>query len=191
MPPRKLQRIVIVGRPNVGKSTLFNRLAGKRRALTHDLPGMTRDRLSDVVELDDGRRYELTDTGGLEYGDSPMSAYAGEIRAQAKRALGRADLILFVVDGAAGILTEERDIADDLRRDAARTLLLVNKVDRNAAEVSVSRFCGLGFQNVVPISAEQGAGIQDIIDAIGEILRQESIAEEESDENAPVRVAII
>src|SRR6266576_3602005 len=77
----RMKRVVIVGRPNVGKSTLFNRLAGKRRALTHDLPGMTRDRLSDVVELDDGRRYELTDTGGMEYGESPMSAYAPEIKA--------------------------------------------------------------------------------------------------------------
>jgi GTP-binding protein len=186
-----LKRVVIVGRPNVGKSTLFNRLAGKRRALTHDLPGMTRDRLSDVVELDDGRRYELTDTGGLEYGDSPMSAYAGEIRAQAKRALQSADLILFVVDGAAGILTEDRDIAEDLRRDAARTLLLVNKVDRKDAEESVSEFYELGFENVMPVSAEHGAGIDDIVDAIGEILPQESIAEEESDENAPVRLAII
>jgi GTP-binding protein len=186
-----LKRVVIVGRPNVGKSTLFNRLAGRRRALTHDMPGMTRDRLSDVVELDDGRRYELTDTGGLEYGDSPMSAYAGEIRAQAKRALQSADLILFLVDGAAGILTEDRDIAQDLRSDAARTLLLVNKVDRKDAEESVSEFYELGFQNVMPISAEHGAGIDDVIDAIGEILPQESIAEEESDENAPVRLAII
>ncbi|MGZ4780024.1 MAG: GTPase, partial [Thermoanaerobaculia bacterium] len=84
--PKPLKRVVIAGRPNVGKSTLFNRLAGKRRALTHDLPGMTRDRLSEVVALDDGRRYELTDTGGLEYGDSPMSAYATEIREQARKA---------------------------------------------------------------------------------------------------------
>src|ERR1051325_1952465 len=111
--PGTYKNVVIVGRPNVGKSTLFNRLAGKRRALTHDLPGMTRDRLSEIVTLDDGRRFELTDTGGLEYGDSPMSAYAGEIRAQARRALEGADLILFVVDGAAGILAEDRDIEED------------------------------------------------------------------------------
>src|ERR1043166_2937275 len=128
MPGSKLKRVVIAGRPNVGKSTLFNRIAGKRRALIHDLPGMTRDRLSEVVTLDDGRSFELTDTGGLEYGDSPMSAFAGEIRAQANRALADADLVLFVVDGAVGVLTEDRDIAQELRSAAARTLLLVNKV---------------------------------------------------------------
>src|SRR3954454_16685641 len=100
-----LRKIVIVGRPNVGKSTLFNRVAGKRRALTHDLPGMTRDRLTDVVELDDGRRFELTDTGGLEYGDTPMSAYADDIKAQARRAVEEADLILFVVDGSSGVVS--------------------------------------------------------------------------------------
>src|SRR5438105_1940570 len=119
-----LKRIVIVGRPNVGKSTLFNRLAGKRRALIHDMPGMTRDRLTEVVSLDDGRRYELTDTGGLEYGDSPMSAYANEIRAQARRALHEADFIIFVVDGAAGVLPEDRDIANDLRPEAAKTVVV-------------------------------------------------------------------
>jgi GTPase len=186
-----LKRIVIVGRPNVGKSTLFNRLAGRRRALIHDLPGMTRDRLSEVVELDDGRRYELTDTGGLEYGDSPMSAYAGEIKAQATRALQSADLILFVVDGAAGIVSEDRDIAEQLRRDAARTLLLVNKVDRKDAEENVSEFYELGFENVMPISAEHGKGSDDVIDAISEIVPPESVAEEESADDAPVRLAII
>src|ERR1041384_2688817 len=113
MPGSKLKRVVIAGRPNVGKSTLFNRIAGKRRALIHDLPGMTRDRLSDVIPLDDGRRFELTDTGGLEYGDSPMSAFANEIRAQAKQALDDAAFILFVVDGTAGVMGEDRDIADE------------------------------------------------------------------------------
>src|SRR3954453_15895704 len=110
-----LKKVVIVGRPNVGKSTLFNRLAGKRRALTHDLPGMTRDRLSEIVSLDDGRRFNLTDTGGLGDGDPPMSAHAGEIKAQAQRALADADLVLFVVDGSSGLLAEDRDIAQDLR----------------------------------------------------------------------------
>src|SRR5205823_8078258 len=150
------KRVVIVGRPNVGKSTLFNRLAGRRRALIHDLPGMTRDRLSEVVSLDDGRRYELTDTGGLEYGDSPMSAYADEIRSQARRALSEADFIIFLVDGAAGLLAEDRDIAQDLRADAARTLLAVNKVDRKDAQESVPDFWELGFERVLPISAEHG-----------------------------------
>src|SRR6266550_7040773 len=126
MPGTSLKKVVIVGRPNVGKSTLFNRIAGKRRALTHDLPGMTRDRLSDVITLDDGRRFELVDTGGLEYGDSPMSAYADEIKAQAGRALEEADLILFVVDGSAGVLSEDRDIAQQLRPSASRTILIVN-----------------------------------------------------------------
>ncbi|HEY6136283.1 MAG TPA: ribosome biogenesis GTPase Der [Thermoanaerobaculia bacterium] len=185
-----LKRVVIVGRPNVGKSTLFNRLAGKRKALIHDLPGMTRDRLSDVAALDDDRRYELTDTGGLEYGDSPMSAFAGEIRAQAKRALQNADLILFVVDGAAGVMAEDRDIAQELRPDAARTLLVVNKVDRKDAEESVPEFYELGFERVIAISAEHGAGVDDVVDAIGEIVPAESI-EEETSEHAPVRLAII
>src|SRR5207248_5073793 len=159
-----LRKIVIVGRPNVGKSTLFNRLAGKRRALTHDMPGMTRDRLSEVITLDDGRRYELTDTGGLEYGDSPMSACAGEIRDQARRALETADFILFVVDGAAGVLTEDRDIAQELRPAAGRTLLLVNKVDRRDAEENVTEVYELGFERMVPLWAEQCEGIDELCD---------------------------
>src|SRR5260370_25847763 len=185
------KKVVIVGRPNVGKSTLFNRLAGKRRALTHDMPGMTRDRLSDVITLDDGRRYELTDTGGLEYGDSPMSAFAGEIRDQARRALDTADFILFVVDGAAGILTEDRDIAQELRGAAGRTLLLVNKVDRRDAEENVTEFYELGFERMLPLSAEHGEGIDELFDIIGEIVPAESIEETGEDDYGPIRIAII
>ncbi len=191
MANRTLKKVVIVGRPNVGKSTLFNRLAGKRRALIHDLPGMTRDRLTEVVSLDDGRRYELTDTGGLEYGESPMSAFAGEIREQAQRALREADFILFVVDGAAGPLAEDRDIAQELRPEAAKTVLVVNKTDRKDAEEAVPEFWELGFERVLPMSAEHGDGTDDVLDAIGEIVPAESAEEEEEDENAPVRVAII
>jgi GTPase len=186
-----LKKVVIVGRPNVGKSTLFNRLAGRRRALTHGLPGMTRDRLSDVVELDDGRRYELVDTGGLEYGESPMSAFAGEIREQAERALKEADFILFVVDGAAGLLSEDRDIAQDLRPESAKTILIVNKTDRKDAEDAVHDFWALGFERVFPMSAEHGPGVGDVIDAISDIVPADSVEEEADDTNAPVRVAII
>jgi len=184
-----VQKIVIVGRPNVGKSTLFNRLAGSRRALVHDLPGMTRDRLMTIAELDDGRRYELTDTGGLEYGHSPLSAYADEIRAQATRAADEADLILFVVDGAAGVMPEDRDIAQQLRPSASRTLLLVNKTDRRDAEERVNDFYELGYERLIPISAEHGQGIDEVVDAIGEVV---SLSEEQAPRaEEPVPIAII
>jgi GTPase len=186
-----LKKVVIVGRPNVGKSTLFNRVSGQRRALTHDLPGMTRDRLSGIVTLDDGRRFELTDTGGLEYGESPMSAFAGEIKEQATRALRDADFILFMVDGAAGVLSEDRDIAQDLRAESAKTVLIVNKVDRKDAEANVPEFYELGFERVLGVSAEHGEGLDELFDVISEIVPPESIRDEEEDEHAPIRVAII
>ncbi|HJW92824.1 MAG TPA: ribosome biogenesis GTPase Der [Thermoanaerobaculia bacterium] len=190
-----MKKIVIVGRPNVGKSTLFNRLAGKRRALTHDMPGMTRDRLSDIVTLDDGRRYELTDTGGLEYGESPMSAYADEIKAQAERALEDADFILFVVDGAAGVLAEDRDIAEQLRPVADKTVLVVNKTDRKDAAESAPEFYELGLGRVMPLSAEHGEGMDELIDAIefcvGPALGDDAGEVAGATPDAPVRVAII
>ncbi|HUP44930.1 MAG TPA: ribosome biogenesis GTPase Der [Thermoanaerobaculia bacterium] len=191
MADRALKKVVIVGRPNVGKSTVFNRLAGKRRALTHDMPGMTRDRLREVVSLDDGRRYELTDTGGLEYGESPMSAFAEEIKAQARRALREADFILFVVDGASGVLPEDREIAQDLRPEASKTAVLVNKVDRKDAAAGVSEFWELGLERVLPISAEHGEGFDDLLDLLGEVIPPESAEPDEEEPDAPIRVAII
>ncbi|HEX7155432.1 MAG TPA: ribosome biogenesis GTPase Der [Thermoanaerobaculia bacterium] len=191
MAKQPLKKIVIVGRPNVGKSTLFNRIARKRRALTHDMPGMTRDRLSDVVTLDDGRRFELTDTGGLEYGDTPMSAFADEIKAQASAALREADFILFVVDGAAGLLSEDRDIAQQLRRESQKTILIVNKIDRKDAEESVADFWELGYERVFPMSAEHGEGLDELIEAIEEIVPPEAAEEMDEDEDGPIRVAII
>jgi len=187
-----LPKVVIVGRPNVGKSTLFNRLARKRRALTHDLPGMTRDRLSDIVTLDDGRRYELTDTGGLEYGDNPMSAFAAEIKQQARRAIEEADLILFVVDGSDGILAEDHEIAEELRAEASRLLLVVNKIDRKDTLENLSEFHELGFEQVFPVSAEHGTDIEDLSQVIEQIVPAETAQTGEEDlAGEPVRLAII
>ncbi|HXI11543.1 MAG TPA: ribosome biogenesis GTPase Der [Thermoanaerobaculia bacterium] len=183
--------VVIVGRPNVGKSTLFNRLAGKRRALTHDLPGMTRDRLTETVVLDDGRRYELTDTGGLEYGDDPMSAFADEIKRQAGHALESADLILFVVDGVDGVVSEDREIAQQLRSESSHLVLIVNKTDRKTAEANINEFHELGFERVLGISAEHGRGIEELDEAIDEFVPATSILEELLDPDEPMRVAII
>jgi len=185
-----LKRVVIVGRPNVGKSTLFNRLAGKRRALTHELPGMTRDRLSDIVTLEDGRRFELTDTGGLEYGDDKMSAFADEIRSQAKVAIDAADLILFLVDGASGVLPEDQDIAEDLRVQSRNTLLVINKIDRKVAQQNVHDFYGLGFERIFPISAEHDIDLDALVEAIEEMVPPDN-GEPDDESDAPVRVAII
>jgi len=187
-----IPRVVIVGRPNVGKSTLFNRLAGKRRALTHDLPGMTRDRLTETIVLDDGRRFELTDTGGLEYGDDPMSSFAEEIKRQAGHALVDADLILFVVDGVDGVVSEDREIAQQLRSESARLILIVNKTDRKTAEANINEFHELGFERVFGISAEHGRGIEELDEAIHEFVPATSAEEEgDVDPDEPVRVAII
>ena len=191
--PRTRPHIVIAGRPNVGKSTLFNRLSGKRRALTHDLPGMTRDRLSDTVTLDDGRQYLLTDTGGLEYGDSPLSAFADEIRRQAAIAIDDADLILFLVDGADGLLAEDRDIAQELRRRSEDTILVVNKMDKRIAQDNVHDFHELGFERMIAVSAEHGTDIEELIEAIEAVVPESEGGEEEqeADEQGPVRLAII
>ena len=185
-----MKKVVIVGRPNVGKSTLFNRLAGRRRALTHDLPGMTRDRLADVVTTDDGRRYELIDTGGLEYGDSPMSAFASEIRLQAQVAIAEADLILFVVDGPMGLMPEDYDIAEEMRSAAQRLVLIVNKIDTKVGAANEAEFYSLGFERLLGISAEHGTNIEEVHNAIEEILPAEGEEEAEPGEE-PVRLAII
>jgi GTP-binding protein len=182
--------VVIVGRPNVGKSTLFNKLARKRRALVHDLPGMTRDRLVETVQLDDGRRYDLIDTGGLEYGENPLSAFATEIKQQARLAIAEADLILFVVDGTAGIVGEDEEIAQDLRSESKKVVVLVNKIDTRSAQANQHDFHSLGFDQLIAISAEHGTHVDDLEDLIGSVIAEDS-GDESAGEAGPMRIGII
>lgn len=189
--------VAIVGRPNVGKSTLFNRYAGFRRALVHHAPGATRDRIAEEIEVG-ARRVLLVDTAGLDSGaDSPLAA---AVQQQAQQAMEAADAILFVVDGAAGLLPQDREIADTLRRSRKPLLLAVNKTDTPAHAARALEFHALGIQPVHAISAEHGGGAWDALEALAAALPElpeapelpEELQEPQSgEESAALRVALV
>jgi GTP-binding protein len=154
-----LPRVALVGRSNVGKSTLFNRICGRRKAITDGRPGSTRDRNYAQVSWQ-GRAFELVDTGGLLLGsDDPLLGPATE---QAERAIEEAEVVLFVVDGRAGLLPDDEAIARRLRRAGKRVLVVVNKTE--GREEDLSEFARLGFDGAHFVSAEHGQGIGDLLD---------------------------
>jgi GTP-binding protein len=155
-----LPRVALVGRPNVGKSTLFNRICGGRKAITDGRPGSTRDR-NYAQSSWQGRPFELVDTGGLLLGsDDPL---LGPATLQAERAIDEADVLLFLVDGRAGLLPDDEVIARRLRRAGKRVLVVVNKAE--GREEDLSEFARLGFEGAHFVSAEHGQGIGDLLDA--------------------------
>jgi len=170
-----LPRVALVGRPNVGKSTLFNRICGRRKAITDGRPGSTRDRnYAQVSWL--GRAFELVDTGGLLLGsDDPL---LGPATLQAERAIEESDVVLFLVDGRAGLLPDDEAIARRLRRAAKRVLVVVNKTE--SREEDLSEFARLGFDGAHFVSAEHGQGIGDLLDAALAGLPSVSPAEDEA-----------
>ncbi len=159
--------VAIIGRPNVGKSTLFNRYAGHRRALVDDTPGVTRDRIAEEVEVGT-RRVLLVDTAGLDAEpDSPIDA---AVQGQARAALEHADAILFVVDGRAGLVPQERELARYLLRSQKPVAVAVNKIDAPQHQSLVAEFYALGLARVQGVSAEHGGGAWDLLEAlVGEI----------------------
>jgi GTPase len=176
--------VALVGRPNVGKSTLFNRIVGYRRAIVHDLPGVTRDRHYADAEWS-GKRFTLIDTGGFVPASEDVMETA--IRDQAQIAIEEAQLVLFVVDGEVGPLPADREIADVLRRAEKSVLLIVNKADSDKKEQVLGEFYALGLGEPIPVSALGGRRIGDLLDVITEAIP----ATEGEDTDPRLKIAII
>ncbi len=155
--------VAIVGRPNVGKSTLFNRLVGFRQAIVEDRPGVTRDRLYGAGEWD-SRHFLVVDTGGLD--PSLDTGLPGHVHEQVRVAIDEADLILFVVDAVDGATSVDREIADQLRRSGKAVLLVANKADSPGREQKAWALAELGLGDLIPVSAAHGRGMPELCDAI-------------------------
>lgn len=166
--------VAILGRPNAGKSTLFNRMAGGARAIVHSAPGVTRDRNVGIAEHG-GRRLLLVDTGGFE--DTGGSALAASVRAQAELAAESADAILLVVDGRAGVNPEDRTLMDRLRRLHKPVLCVVNKLDTPALASAACEFFSLGVSEVFALSAAHGTGVVRLFDRLLELLPEQGRGE--------------
>jgi len=177
--------IAIVGRPNVGKSTLFNRLTRSRAALVDDQPGITRDRLYAPVVWQ-GKSFTLVDTGGFD--DSEAEPLLPGMRNQVVKAIEEADRVLFMVDGRNGLMPGDEKIADVLRRSRKKVLLGVNKVDGPEHQHLTAEFYSLGFDRVYPVSAAHGYGLAALLGAVTEDL--EEIAKEEPSDDL-TKVAIV
>jgi len=172
-----------VGRPNVGKSTLFNRIAGQRKAITDRRPGSTRDRNYAQTSWQ-GAAFELIDTGGLLLEtDDPLLGPAAE---QARRAIEEADVVLFLVDARAGLMPDDAAIAAQLRRAGKHVVVGINKVE--GPDDGMGEFASLGFEPMLPVSAEHGIGVGDLLDLV---LARLPRVELEDDPAAPLRIALV
>src|SRR3954471_19183691 len=180
-----LGTVAIVGFPNVGKSTLINRLTESRNAVVHETPGVTRDRKELVCEWN-GRRFLLIDTGGVDIADpTPLTRSIAE---QAQAAIAEADLVLFVTDARAGVMPGDEELAAILRRSHKPVLLLANKLDDPDQDAFALEFHRLGLGDPIPVSAMHGHGTGDLLDAIVAMLPGSS--RQEIEESA-IRVAIL
>ena len=178
--------IAIVGRPNVGKSTLFNRLAGKRQAIVEDEPGVTRDRNYAEVSWDDCR-YILIDTGGFE--PAAKERLQQQVREQAEVAIEEADLILFLMDGKEGLMPADLEVAAYLRKSGKPTFYIVNKIDGETHEDRTLDFYRLGVEEVYSISAQHSRGVSDLMDEVCRRLPAPAAEEEKGGDE--IRVALV
>ena len=157
-----LPLIALVGAPNVGKSTLFNRMVGSRLSIVEDTPGVTRDRLYGTAEWLT-RKFRVVDTGGVEIANRPFQV---QIRAQAEIAIEEADVIVFVADGKLGVTGDDRIVAKMLYRSGKPVILAVNKVDNSDRVADAQEFYSLGLGEPIPVSGAHGIGVGDVLDKI-------------------------
>jgi GTP-binding protein len=184
-----LPRIAIIGRPNVGKSTLFNRLVGRKLAIVDNTPGVTRDRKEYEARIG-GRDVMLLDTAGLE--EAPPDTVAGRMRASSEAAIQQADLVLFVVDAKAGLTPADRAFATWLRRQRVPVLVVANKTEGRHGGMAALEAYELGFGDPIAISAEHGEGISDLHSTVAEMLPQEADEDEEKGgKDRPLRLAVV
>jgi GTP-binding protein len=174
-------KVAIIGRPNVGKSTLFNRLVGKRLALVDDTPGVTRDRR--LAEANIGElKFQVIDTAGLEEADP--ESLAGRMRAQTQMAIAQADVVLFLIDARAGLTPSDRFFADVARRSQKPVILVANKFEGKAGEIGYYESFELGLGEPVPLSAEHGTGLADLFEALVNVVGEERAFPPEPEEEA-------
>lgn len=178
-------KVAIIGRPNVGKSTLFNRLVGKKLALVDDAPGVTRDRREGEARLGD-LSFTVIDTAGLEEGEA--LTLAGRMRAQTEAALADCDAILFLIDARAGLTPTDRHFAQLIRRAGKPILLVANKAEGKAGEAGAYEAFGLGLGEPLPLSAEHGDGLGELRDALAAVLPPEARDEENEEERPPLEL---
>ncbi|SDL36760.1 GTP-binding protein [Maridesulfovibrio ferrireducens] len=187
-----LPTIALVGRPNVGKSTIFNRLLRKKRALTHDMPGITRDRIYDEGHYE-GVRYALVDTGGLVMeSDNESEEFQGDIFDQAREAIEESHALILVVDGRLGLTPLDEQVASFIRQSNKPILLLVNKVDGSEIEDQcLSEFHCLGFE-IMPVSAEHGYNLEALRAKVAQLAEDTGLVPEEEDpEKVGLKIAML
>ncbi len=184
-------RVVLVGRPNVGKSAIFNRLLGRRRSLVHDVAGMTRDVLEEEARLPDGRAYVLVDTGGFDPADREEIPSA--VRRHALAEIARADVVLLVLDASAGVLPADREAARVVRRAGKAGVVLANKIDRKSGAEGEGEAFALGFPEVFGVSAEHNLGFLEVAEALAAALPEAATGEVAPGEEAapgPPEIAV-
>ena len=187
-PARRSPVLAIVGRPNVGKSTLFNKLLGERKAIVDDSPGVTRDRNYGEAEWA-GRKFQLIDTGGLD--TDAEGGLEESIQKQSRLALREADVILFLFDGKGGLNPLDREAVGLLRKENKPVLFAVNKIDSRQRADNLYEFYALGIDPLFSISAEHGLGISDLMDEVVQQFPNTEESDEKTEEKAPLRISVV